>query len=95
MLGLQGLDTSDTFWCLNISAGVGLKSFCPWCFKQGGKTEIIAIHLREFHYHLEIACDICQLFATLSTQVVLEHHSRCKVRSHKKEWKVMEEEKAS
>ena len=25
MVGLQGLHTSDTFWCLNISFGVGLK----------------------------------------------------------------------
>ena len=33
MVGLQGLHMSNAFWHLNISAGVGLKSFCPWCFK--------------------------------------------------------------
>ena len=29
MVGIQGLHSSDTFWHLNILAGVGLKSFCP------------------------------------------------------------------
>ena len=35
MVGLQGLHMSETFWCLNVSAGVGLKPFCSWCFKLG------------------------------------------------------------
>ena len=79
MVGLQGLHTSDTFWCLNISAGVGLKSFCPWCFKLCGNTEAIAVHLREVHYHLAIMCNLCQLFASMLAQIVSEHCSGCKV----------------
>ena len=39
MVGLQGLHSSDAFWCSIVSASVGLKSFCPWCFKLGGNTE--------------------------------------------------------
>ena len=35
MVGLQGLRLSDTFWHSNVSASVGLKLFCPWCFKLG------------------------------------------------------------
>ena len=58
VVGLQGLHMSDTFWCSNISTGVGLKSFCPWCFKLGRNTETIAIHFREVHYHLAIVCDL-------------------------------------
>ena len=78
MVGLQGLHTSDAFWHLNVSAGVELKSFCPWCFKLGGNTETIAIHLREVWYHLAIVCAICQSFASMSAEVVLEHHSQFK-----------------
>ena len=29
MVGLQGLHSSDTFQCLNVSASVGPMSFCP------------------------------------------------------------------
>ena len=52
MVGLQGLHTCDTFWCTNVSSSVGLKSFCPWCFRLGGNTGMIATHLREIHYWL-------------------------------------------
>ena len=95
MVGLQGFQMSDAFWCLNVWTGVGLKSFCPWCFTLGGTTKSIAVHLREVHYHLAIPCNICKSFASMSTQVVLEHHSGCKVKSHKKRSKVKEQEKAS
>ena len=57
MVGLQGLYMSDAFQCSNVSTGVGLKLFCPWCFMLGRNTETIAIHLREVHYHLAIMCD--------------------------------------
>ena len=66
--------------------------FSPWYFKLGGNTETIAIHLREVHYHLAIACDLCQSFASMLAQVVLEHHSGCKVQSHKKKTKVKKQE---
>ena len=59
MMGLQGLHLSKAFWHRNILAGMGLKSFCPWCFKFGGNTETIRTHLREVHYRLAIACNIC------------------------------------
>ena len=36
MVSLQGLCSSDAFWHPNILANMGLKSFCPWCFKFGG-----------------------------------------------------------
>ena len=39
MEGLQGLHSSDTFQHLNVLVSVGLKSFCPWCYKFGGNTE--------------------------------------------------------
>ena len=87
MVGLQGLHMGDAFWCSNISAGVKLKSFSPWCFKLGGNTDTISVHLREVHYCLAFACDLCYLFTSMSVQVVLEHHSRCMVRSHKKKSK--------
>ena len=83
MVGLKGLLSSDTFWHLNMSASVGLKSFCPWCFKFRGNTETIATHLREVHYRLAIACDVCQSFASMSVQVVLEHWSKYSAKPHK------------
>ena len=79
----------------NMSASVGLNSFCPWCFKLGGNTETIAIHLREVHYQLAITCDICKSFASMLVQIILEHHSTCKAKSHKKKSKAIEQEKAS
>ena len=54
MVGLQGLHSSDTFHCSNISTNVGLKSFCTWCLKLRGNTKTIVIHLTEVHYHLAI-----------------------------------------
>ena len=39
MVGLQGLHMSDGFQWFNVSASVGIKSFCPWCFKLGGNME--------------------------------------------------------
>ena len=41
MVGLQGLHMSDAFWGPTIWASMGLKSFCPWCFKFRGNTETI------------------------------------------------------
>ena len=35
MVGLQGLHPGDGFRCSNVSSSVGLKLFCPWCFKLG------------------------------------------------------------
>ena len=67
MVGLQELHTSDTFQCSNVSASVGLKLFCPWCFN----TETIATHLREVHCELAITCDICKAFASMSVQIIL------------------------
>ena len=62
----------------------GPKSFCPWCFKVRGNTKTTTNHLREVHYRLAIACDVYWLFASMSVQVVLEHQSRCRMKSHKK-----------
>ena len=41
-------------------------------------------HYREMHYRLAIACDVCQVFASMFMQVVLEHQSWCRMKSHKK-----------
>ena len=35
MIGLQRLHSDHAFRCPNISSSVGLKLFCPWCFKLG------------------------------------------------------------
>ena len=94
MVGLQGLHTSNTFQHLNISASVGLNSFCPWCFKFRGNTKTITTHLSELHYRLAISCNVCWAFARMSMQVVLEHQSRCRTKSHKK-FKAKEQDKAS
>ena len=74
-MGLHRLHCNDTFQCLNMAASMCLKSFCPWCFKSGENTETIATHLREVHYRLAIAYNICRSFASMSPQVVLEHQS--------------------
>ena len=75
-VGRQGLDSCNTFRCSNMSSSMGLKSFCPWCFKFGGNPEMIATHLREVHYRLAITCDLCKSFASMSTQSVLDHQLR-------------------
>ena len=95
MVGLQGLHTCNALQCSNVSCSIGLKSFCPWCFKLGANTETIATHLREVHYQLAITCDICKAFASMWVQVILKHCSGCKVKSHKKKSKVKEQEKPS
>ena len=95
MVGLHGLHMNYAFQHSNVSTGVGLKLFCAWCLKLGRNTEAIAIHLREVHNCLTITCDIFQLFTSMSVQVILEHHSGCKVQSHKKKSKVKEQEKVS
>ena len=84
MVGLQGLHKSDAFQWSNVSASVGLKLFCPWCFKLGGNTETVATHMREVHYWLTIACNICKAFASMLAQIILEHCSGCKVKWYKK-----------
>ena len=68
MVGLQGLHMSEALKCPSISAGMGLKSFCPWCFKLGGNMETITIHLCEVHYQMAIVCDICQAFASMTAK---------------------------
>ena len=95
MVDPQGLHTSNAFWCCNESASVGLKSFWPWCFKLGDNMETIVTHLRGVHYWLAITCNICKAFASMSTQIVLQHSSGCKVKLHKKKFKTKEREKAS
>ena len=54
MVILQGLHLGNTFRCPNVSASMGLKSFCPWCLKLGGDTKAIAIHSQEVHYRMAI-----------------------------------------
>ena len=73
MVGLQGLHSSNAFQHPNVLASMGLKSFCPWSSNLGGNTEMITTYLREVHYRLAIACNICQVFASMAMQVVLEH----------------------
>ena len=60
MMGLQGLHLSDAPKYPHISAGMGLKSFSPWCLKLGANTETITIHLFKVHYGMAVVCDICQ-----------------------------------
>ena len=83
MVSLQGLYSGDAFRCPNIPSGMGLKSFCPWCFKLGGNIETITIHLPEVHYWMAIVCDICQKFAGLSTQNVHTNQAWCKAKCWK------------
>ena len=78
MVSLQGLYSGDALRCPNISAGVGLKSFCPWCLKLSGNPETITIHLWKVHYWMAIWCDICWAFAGMSMQNVLDHQMGCK-----------------
>ena len=87
MVGLQGLHSSDAFWHSNVLIGVGLKSFCLWCFKFGGNTKTITTHLREVHYRLAIVCDVCQSFTSMSVQVVLEHQSAGKSHTRSLRWR--------
>ena len=47
MIGLHGLHSNDVFWCFNVAASMGLKLFCPWCFKLGGNTKTITNPLEE------------------------------------------------
>ena len=75
MVGFQGLHSSDAFWYLNVLASVGLKSFCPWCFKFRWNTKMIATHLREVHYRLAIACVICSLTNCRTSTLVSILHS--------------------
>ena len=84
MVGLQGLHSSNVFWHLNVLASMGLKLFYPLCFKFGGNIEMITTHLREVHYRLAIVCNVCRAFTSMSMPVVLEHQSRCRMKSHKK-----------
>ena len=83
IVSLQGLYSGDTFRCPNISAIVGLKSFCPWCLKLGGSTVTITIHLCEVHYQMVIVCNICWAFTNMTAQNVLDHCSGSKVKCDK------------
>ena len=70
---------------------------------------MIATNLREVHYQLAIACNLCKSLTSMSVQSILEHCSGCKAKharecaeqeghkekkSHKKS-KEQEQEKAS
>ena len=83
MVGLQRLHSSDTFRCSNVSSGVGLKFFCPWCFKSRGYMKMITTHLREVHYQLAISCDLCKSFTSRSPKNILDHCSGCKAKCTK------------
>ena len=83
MVGLQGLHKSDAFRCPNVSASVGLKSFCPWCWKLGGTPKWSLSILKRWHYRMVIVCNICQLFASMNAQSVLDHHSGCTTKHDK------------
>ena len=80
MVGLQDLHLGKAFRWPNISATMGLKLFCPWCLKLGADTETIAIHFREVHYWMVIVCNICQVFASMTVQNILDHQMKCKVK---------------
>ena len=80
MVGLQRIHTSDAFGCSNISANMGLKSFCPWCLKLVGTLKQLSSILREVHYRMAIVCEVCQSFASMNTQHILDHHSGCKAK---------------
>ena len=71
-------------WAMLLSALASLlKLFCPWCLKLGGKMEMITIHLCEVHYQMAIACDICEVFASMTVQNIQDHQSECKKRCDK------------
>ena len=55
---------------------------------------MITTHLREVQYRLAISCDVCWVFTSMSMLVVLEHQSRCRMKSHKKS-KMKKQDKAS
>ena len=94
MVSLKGLFMSDAFRYSNVSASMGLKSFCPWCLKLGGNTEMIAIHLRELYYRMVIVCNICQSFTSMNAQSILDHHSGYKAKYDKECTKQEDQEKA-
>ena len=83
MVSLQGLHLGDSFRCPNVSAGVGLKPFCPWCLKLGGNSKTIAIHLLEVYYRMAIVCNVCWAFVSMFTESILDHHSGYKVKPDK------------
>ena len=83
IVSLQGLHLGDSLRCPIIPSGMGLKSFCPWHFKLCGNTEAIFIHLWEVHYQMAIVCDICQMFASMSAQNVLNHQAKYKAKCNK------------
>ena len=66
---LQGLHLGNASRCSNITSSVGLKFVCPWGFKLGENTEMIATHLWEVHYRLVIACDLCKSFTSMSVKM--------------------------
>ena len=80
---LQGLHLGSALKHPSICAGVGLKSFCLWCFKLSRSTEMVAIHLLEVHYQMAIACDICWVFASMTVQNIWDHQPVCKGNSNK------------
>ena len=82
MVGLQQLHLDDAFRHPNVSTSMELL-FCTWCLKLGRNTKTIAIHLLEVLYRMAIMCDICQAFAGISVQSILDHCSGCKAKWNK------------
>ena len=58
----------------------GTKVILPLVFKAGDNTKTMTIHIREVHYRMAIVCDVCWSFASMWTQHILDHHSRCKAK---------------
>ena len=94
MVSLQGLHISNAFRCSNALASLELKSFFLWCLKLGANTEMIIIHLREVHYRMVIVNNMCQSFASINTQSILDHCSGCKAKCDKQHIKQEGQEKA-
>ena len=83
IVSLQGLQKGNAFRCSNVSASVGLKSFCLWCLEMGGAPKQLPSILGEVHYRMMIECYIYWSFAGMNTSNVLHHHSGCKAKCDK------------
>ena len=83
MISLQGPHSDEAFRYPNISTSMGLKLFCPWCLKLGRNTERISIYLREVHCWMVIVCNIWQVFASMTTQNILDHWEKGKLSATK------------
>ena len=86
MVSLQGLHTSNAFRCSNVSVSAwGLKSFCPWCLKLGGNTEMQSPSILD---RCITGLQLCVIYASchctsMNTQSILEYCSGCKAKCDK------------